>query len=408
MWAERIVGGAKASLRLFALMTERNKITEFSLLGGPLHQLGCRMGLVKDGSATIGLGVALGIFCWVVLMGLALLEGLGWRMYSLNAIGVHVRLLAAIPLMFLGETTVAPQMAEFARYVVRSGVVPPASLPALDVNIRRVGRLKDSWLAEGLILLAAFAIPLVAPANAIGGTTGSWAGVLQRLGDNYRWTTGWYLGFCLPFFRFLLFRWLLHLGLWWWFLWRLRKLDLHLIPTHSDLTAGLGFLQVVHENFSGVIMAMAAVCSAQFAEDIASGKMEFEALNGWVPCVLLLMVALFMAPLCMFTKKLWQCRVTGMSEYMGMADRYVAAFDRRWIRDPNASGESQLGTADLQSLADLTNSVDVVRGMRLIPVGRRQLTILVFSTIAPLLPLLLLKYPIVQVTNKLLQMLTGM
>ena len=389
-------------------MKESNKIKEFSLLGGPLHQLGCRLSLVTDGSATTRLGVALGLFCWVVLIGLGFLEGLGWRMFSLHAIGAHVRLLAAIPLMFVCETAVAPQMAEFARYVVRSGVVPAASLPALEANIRRVGQLKDSWLAEGLILLAAFAIPMVAPVDAMAGTTGSWTAVLQRLGNKYAWTTGWYLGFCLPFFRFLLFRWLWRLGLWWWFLWRLRKLDLHLIPTHSDLTAGLGFLQVVHENFLGVIVAMSAVCSAQFAENIASGKMAFEALNGWVPAVLLLMATLFMVPLCIFSRKLWQCRITGLSEYMGMADRYVTAFDRKWIRDPNASGESQLGTADLQSLADLTNSVNVVRGMRLIPVGQRQLTILVSGTIAPLLPLLLLKYPILQLMKKVIQSLTGM
>ena len=388
-------------------MKESNKIKEFSLLGGPLHQLGCRVGLVKDGSATIRLGVALGLFCWVVLMGLAFLEGLGWRMFSVNAIGTHVRLLVAVPLMFVCETAVAPQMAEFVRYVVRAGVVPAASLPALEANIRRVGQLKDSWLAEGLILLVAFAIPMMAPGDAMAGTTSSWAAVLRTVGDKYRWTAGWYLGFCLPFFRFLLLRWLWRLGLWWWFLWRLRKLDLHLIPTHSDLTAGLGFLQVVHENFTGVIMALSAVCSAQFAEAIASGKMSFEALNIWVPALLLLMIMLFMAPLGMFTKKLWQCRITGMSEYMGMADRYVAAFDRKWIRDPNASGESQLGTADMQSLADLTNSVNVVRGMRLIPVGQRQLTILVFSTIAPLLPLVLLKYPFLQVMKMVVQMLAG-
>ena len=389
-------------------MKESDKIKEFSLLGGPLHRLGCRLGLVKDGTTTIRLGVVLGLFCWVVLMGLAFLEGLGWRMFSLNATGAHVRLLVAVPLMFLCETVVAPQMAEFARYVVRSGVVPAASLPALEANIRRAGQLKDSWLAEGLILLAAFAIPMVGPVDGMPGTTGSWAGVLQKLGDEYRWTTGWYLGFCLPFFRFLLFRWLWRLGLWWWFLWRLRNLDLRLIPTHSDLMAGLGFLQVVHENFLGVIVALSAVCSAQFAEEIASGKMKFEALNAWVPAVLLVMVTLFMAPLCMFTKKLWQCRITGMSEYMGMADRYVAAFDSKWIRDPKASGESQLGTADLQSLADLTNSVSVVRGMRLIPVGQRQLSILVSATIAPLLPLVLLKYPILQVMKKVMQMLAGM
>jgi len=409
-WAGSIFPGVMASSTSIDLRVSKKEsaIQELSLLGGPLQWLGCRLGLVRDGSNTIRLGVALGLFCWVVLLALAFLEGFGRRIFSLPAIGSHVRLLVAIPLMFLGETCVAPQMAEFARYVVRSGLVPAAALTALASNIRRTCQLKDSRLAEGLLFLVAFALPLVGPVDALAGKTSSWAVVLQSTGGKFPWTTGWYLGFCLPFFRFLLFRWLWRLGLWWWFLWRLHKLELRLVPTHSDSTAGLGFLEVVHENFAAVILAISAVCSAQFAEDISSGTMVFDALYGWVPIVLLLTTVLFMAPLCMFSQKLWKARNSGMSEYMAMADRYVKAFDHKWIRGEEASGESQLGTADLQSLADLTNSLNVVRGMRWIPVGQRQMTILFASTIAPLLPLLLLKYPIDQVTAKVFQMLTGM
>jgi len=396
------------SLYLQASIKESDAIQEFSLLGGPLHWLGRRMGLVRCGSNTIRLGVALGVFCWAVLLSLAFLEGFGRRIFSLTAVGSHVRLLVAIPLMFLCETSVDPRMAEFVRYIVRSGVVPAPSLTALAAAIRRARQLKDSRLAEGLLLLAAFGLPLVGRLDTMTGGTGSWAAVLHSLGGKFPWTAWWYLGFCLPFFRFLLFRWLWRLGLWWWFLWRFHKLELHLIPTHSDSTAGLGFLEVVHENFAALIMAISAVCSTGFAEKIASGSMKFDALYGWISVVLLLIVILFMAPLGMFTQKLWKCRITGMAEYMVMADHYVSAFDRKWIRDENVTGESQLGTADLQSMADLTNSVAVVRGMRWIPVGQRQMTVLLTSTIVPLLPLLLLKYPIDQLASKVFQMLIGM
>ena len=93
---------------------------------------------------------------------------------------------------------------------------------------------------------------------------------------------------------------------------------------------------------------------------------------------------------------------------MGMAARYVNAFDRKWIRDDKESDESLLGTADLQSLADLTNSLNVVRGMRLIPADRRLIMALGIYVIVPMLPLLLLKFPIDQLAARLFQMLTGL
>jgi hypothetical protein len=339
---------------------------------------------------------------------LALLEGFGPKMFSLALLGIHVRFLVAVPLFFLCETWVVPQMAEFGRYIVRSGLVQEVSLPALASDIRRVGRMKDSWLAEGLLLLAAFALPMIETFVNLPAGTGSWTSILHSAGGRLTWVHGWYLGFCLPVFRFLVFRWLWRLGLWWYFLWRMEKLDLRLIPTHSDGMAGLGYLEIVQENFTPLVVAISAVCAAQFAEEISRGTMAFETLYRIAPMVVLLVAALFIAPLSIFSCKLWICRVTGMSEYMGMASRYVNAFDSKWIRAQNVSGESQLGTADLQSLADLTNSLNVVRGLQWIPAGRRLIMELAASAIVPLLPLLFLKYPVDQVAAQLFQAVTGL
>ena len=50
-----------------------------------------------------------------------------------------------------------------------------------------------------------------------------------------------------------------------------------------------------------------------------------------------------------------------------------------------------LGTADLQSLADLSNSVGIVRNMRWVPVSTRLLITVVIAALLPMLPLLLRK-----------------
>jgi hypothetical protein len=389
-------------------MKENDNISEFSLFGGPLHRLGCRLGLVRGETDTIRLGLALGLMAWGILVLLALLQGTGHKFFSLAVIGGHVRLLAVIPLFFVCETWVAPRMAEFVRNIVSSGLVPKAEMPSLASAIGRVGRIKDSWLAEVILILVIFVLPMTGVMPAIPGRTGSLTSIISQSGGKLTWVSGWYLGFCLPLFRFLLVRWLWHLGLWWYFLWRVNKLKLHLIPIHSDGAAGLGYLEVVHEHFSPLILAISAVLAASFAEEISSGTMAFEALYHLVPVVLLLNAVLFIGPLFIFSYKLWICWSTGWSEYMAMAARYTDAFDRKWIRDENATGDDQLGTPDMQSLADLTNSVNVVRNMRWVPVSRRLIVEFASYAILPLLPLLLFKYPVTELAEKLFRSLSGL
>lgn len=106
------------------MMKESAPFPELSLFGGPLQRLGVRLGLVRGGTDTIRLGLALGLLSWSVLILLALLQGVGPKVFSLAVIGGHIRLLVAIPLFFLGETLVAPRMAEFVRNILGSGLVP--------------------------------------------------------------------------------------------------------------------------------------------------------------------------------------------------------------------------------------------------------------------------------------------
>lgn len=390
-------------------MEQADSTPEFSLLGGPLHRLGTRLGLVRHDTGSLGLGLALGLLAWGVLVVLAFLQGVGSQMFVLPVIGGHIRLLVAIPLFFLCEAWVVPRMAEFVRELVRSGVVPPEARPGLTAAVRRVGLLKDSWLAELLLLALAWALPLIEPlAPLSAGVTGGWSALLGQSGTGLSWANGWYLAVCLPLFRFLVLRWLWRLGLWCWFLWRLQKLDLRLFPTHPDGSGGLGYLEVVHEHFAPLVFGFSAVISARLAEDISSGSAAFEALYRLAPLLLVLMAVFFIGPLCLFCGVLWRCRVNGWSAYMAMASRYVEAFDRRWIRNEKATGEEQLGTADLQSLADLANSVDKVRGVRWLPASERLVTGLVAAALLPLLPLLLLKYPVSDLAQRLFSALTGL
>ena len=395
---------AKEEIRLETTMGDSEKLSELSLLGGPLHRLGLRLGLVRGKTNTIPLGVALGVLLWTVTVVLAVFEGHSGELFSLAKIAGHVRLLAAIPLFFICEAWVDPRFTGFVRKLVRSGVVPTTSRPNLESEIKSVARWRDAWLPEVVCLLDAVLLSVLAPHLNLSGLT---TGANPRLAEGQITMTGvWYQIVCLPLFRFLIFRWLWRLGLWWQFLWRLSRLELHLVPTHPDHAAGLGGLETVHTHFIPLVLAISIVNGASFAEEISAGVSAFEAIYPEVAVILIVDALLFVGPLLIFVWKLWVCRINGLGDYMTLAADYVNDFDRKWLRTHNP-GEPLLGTSDLQSLADLSNSVNIVRNMRTVPFGPRLLVNLALAAFVPLLPLLLFRYPLAELAEKVVRMVLG-
>ena len=332
-------------------MEERRNFEEFSLLGGPLHRLGVRLGLVREGTNTVPLGVALGLLPWCVLVALAFIQGVGHQWFSLSAIAVHVRLLVAIPLFFLCESLLDSRLGVFVSFLVRSGVVPKNALPALEFEIACTDRWRDFRFPETMCLLATVLLSLFAAQLHLSGKTAAYDA--SRAITEVPLAGLWYWIVCLPLFRFLMFRWLWRIGLWWNFLWRVAKLELHLVPTHPDGVAGLGYLEVVQTHFTPLVLAISAVMSASFAEEISSGKVAFEVIYPALAFILIVDLLLFLGPTCFFAIQLRACQEKGLSDYMEFAARYVNDFENKWLGVAAPSEEPLLGTPDLQSLADL-------------------------------------------------------
>jgi hypothetical protein len=377
---------------------------ELSALGGPLHRLGMRLGLVRGDNHTVPLGLAIGALLWIVLLVLGLIEGVAERLFSMSALGVHVRLLLAMPLCFLCESWVSRGMSGFAREIVSAGLVPVSALPAFKAEIERSNRWKDSWVPDVVCALVAGPIGALLPHLGMLGTTGPQDGSGPM---ELTWTAQWYWGVCLPVFRFLMLRWLWRLGWWCHFLWRVSRLKLRLVPTHPDGVAGLGYLEVVHAEFAPLIVALSALQSASIAEEIHRGSMTFDAAYPALAVVFIIVAVLFIGPLCVFIPRLWACRAQGLADYMSFSSHYVNSFDSKWMQ-PAPDREPLLGTADLQSLADLQNSIGRVREMRLIPVGQELLTGMLVSATLPMLPLALLQYPITELVGKFFARVSGL
>jgi hypothetical protein len=85
-----------------------------------------------------------------------------------------------------------------------------------------------------------------------------------------------------------------------------------------------------------------------------------------------------------------------------LADRYVKEFDRKWLYGGATPDAPLVGSADIQSLADLDGSFDVVREMRTFPFGKETVIQLVVTVALPALPLVLTVIPLEELVKRLL------
>lgn len=375
---------------------------EFSLLGGPLHQLGLRLGLVRGGTNTVRLGLALGGGVWLIVVALAAIEGVADRLFSLSVIGGHARLLVVIPLFFMCESWVAPRMAAFVRGIAQSGVVPASALPALNAEVARANRATATWWAEAAGLLAALVLAITGARLQDYGATGGFDPTRTALAATVYFRAG------LTLFRFLLFRWAWRFGVWCFFLWRLSRLDLRLLPGHTDRAGGLDGLQGIHERFTPLVAAISVLECASLTEDLSTGAATITAVYPWLAMLLVVDAAVFLGPLLVFTDKLSASRTKGMGAYMGLTARYVTEFEQKWVNGGPTPDEPLLGSADVQALGDLVNVTNTVRSMRWVTIGTRLLTWMAAAALAPLAPLLLFKYPLAELAQKFFARLVGL
>jgi len=205
----------------------------------------------------------------------------------------------------------------------------------------------------------------------------------------------------LPIFQFLLFRWYFRLSVWARFLWQVSRIKLSLVPTHPDRTGGLGFLAKTVYAFSLLAVAHGALIAGQFANRIFHLGASLPEFKMEVAVLLVFILCIVIGPLLVFGTQLAQAKRTGGREYDTLAQRYVREFDAKWLRGGAPADEPFVGSGDIQSLADLGNSLEVVRSMRIVPVTKEAILQLAAATVAPIVPLALTMMPLGELLKKL-------
>jgi hypothetical protein len=119
--------------------------------------------------------------------------------------------------------------------------------------------------------------------------------------------------------------------------------------------------------------------------------------------VLLTLLPLF--PLTFFAPQLARAKRTALLQFGSLGNQYVRMFWSRWLNQGDLQRDSLLGTGDIQSLADLSNSFTVVRETRIVPFTKEVVGYLAGFTVAPLLPLVLTVMPLTEILSRLVKLL---
>ena len=385
--------------------------TDFSLvLGGPLYQLFRRAHLSGDALDLLRRRiVVLSLLAWLPL---ALLAGFEGRLLPGTAtvpflldVEVHVRYLLAVPLMVVAELVVHQRMRALLQHFLGRKLVPDAVRAQFDVAVASVARLRNSALTEILIIAFVYGVGMfVVWRNYVALDANTWYATTSAAGSKLSLAGMWYGYVSLPLFQFLLLRWYFRVFIWARFLWQVSRIELKLVPTHPDRVGGLGFLANTAYAFLPLALAHGAVLAGMLANRILHLGAKLPEFKAEIVLMLFFVQFLVFGPLFAFAAQLARAKRTGLGEYGSLAARYVREFDGKWLRGGAAPGEPLVGTADLQSLADLGNSFEVVKGMRLAPVTRDAILQLAAATLLPVVPLLLTMMP----WDELLKQLFGM
>lgn len=387
-------------------------LNDFSIVsGGPFYNLIVRLRLVETGSHHAYRRAALFVLLtWLPLLVLSALQGVALgstvKIPFLFDFAASTRYLIAGPLLIIAEILIDPRLRVIVKHFISSGLVKEEDLQEFESAVKEVSKLRDFAPVE-LVLFAVIVIYAFTGLRfeSVSGGISTWHSLGSGSEQRLTFAGWWFVVVSQPLFQFLLLRWLWKLCIWARFLWRVSTLDLHLIPTHPDLAGGLGFLGSGQAQFGIIVLALSIILTAAIGEKIIFGGESLSSYKAIIIAYVVLQLVIFLGPLLVFSPLLLIVKRKGLLDYGALATGYTQSFDNKWVRGKAPDTETLLGSSDIQSLADLANSFQVVNKMGAFPFDRSNIMFIVAAAAIPMFPLLLTVISPEQILLKILNLL---
>jgi hypothetical protein len=313
---------------------------------------------------------------------------------------MYGRFLIGLPLLLLAELVIDPAIRQAVAEFVDARLLKDQELPDFENVLRRVLRIRDSWIVEVILFVLAFFPVFLFQHEWVAGAVSSWhttAGGLSMAG----W---WYAVLSAPLLSFITYRWGFRYFLWAFLLWRISRLHLTLMPTHPDHVAGLDFLGMTQKHFGILFCALGCAFAGRVANTMLYEGAPLSSFKFLMVGFLILSLIVGLLPLALLAPKLKKVRKAGLLEYGRFANTYTESFDRKWVHPIDQPSEALLGTSDIQSLADLGSSYSLIEDMKTAPISRKLLQQLALWAALPLIPLIVFGTPTPQLMHELMKM----
>jgi len=377
--------------------------------GGPTHKLLLRIGLLKQRAPELARGaVVIALFGWVPLLVLSAFDGYltrGVPVPFLFDYGAHARQLFGLPLLVVAEVVIGPRLGGAAARLLERGLVKADEVPRFEAAVARALQVRDSAVLEVAVLVLAYVGSFLALGLAFSYQISRWDLLITPTGPRLTSAGIWNTFVAVPLYQFMVYRAFVRLLNWFAFLWTVAALDLQLVPTHPDRAGGLGFLGGAHRPLGVLGISIGAVLSGRYCTEILQGGATLAAIRAPIAVFVVVMVLVCLGPLVAFMPQLMAARRKGLADYGGLALRYVAEFDRKWLRGGAPAGEELLGNGDIQSLADIGGSFERIEQMRPVPFGFKDVTALVAGCLLPMIPVAATVMPLDEVVKIVLKVL---
>lgn len=344
--------------------------------GGPAYRLMQRCGIIKGaGPSVLRRIIAFICVTWIPLLIFAIVEGhaLGPtpRSSLLLDFATYARLFVAVPLVFAAEILVGPRIRQAGLRFIEAEIVKPESHVEFLAAVARADRRREAYLPELLfIIVALLGAELLTLERMTGLAATSWH--TNWVDGELRWSLAglWYRFLVTPLIQFFVLRWIWRVVIWTVFLRDVARLPLNLCATHTDMSAGLGFLGLAHVSMAIFPFAVGCVISAEIAFRARFEGLDLAVLEAMTPILVAYLAFVEVAtfgPLLIFLPLLARTRREALRSYGMLVQHHNRLFHMKWIEGEHAPGETPLGNPDMSSLVDLGSSYTVIRQMNIVP-----------------------------------------
>jgi hypothetical protein len=382
--------------------------SEFSIIhGGLLDRFLSLLGVARNGKVSTLRKIAFYmLIAWLPLLVLSASEGLLWGknidIPFLKEFATHIRLLIAIPLLVVAEVAVDRHVKVSIGQFVRSGLLTEDAKLKFELAKQKADRMSKSYLAEAIILvLILVSVLFRISTNSFGLTI--WMFPESDNPSALSHAGYWAVFISFPLFQFLLIRWL-----WRWFIWQhllsmVSKVGLRIITQHPDKSGGLGFLGESPLPFGIFTFALSIVFSAMIAERVLFQDLKLQDHYPLIGAFVVICLLINVVPLLTFIKPLSAARHKDINDYHALVAEHHLNFEDKWITNRRENSDEILGSPDASSFADIQMVYESVKNMTIFPFNIKTMLITVVISLVPLVFVLALQIPMVDI----LKMLAG-